>query len=316
MQRYGGGRSGRPAAEGSALALAQGLGWFSIGLGLAEVLAPRSLARSLGMEEHAGLIRVYGMREIATGVGILSGGDPTPWIWGRVGGDALDLATLAPGLSGDNPQKGNVGLALAAVAGVTALDVLCARQLSEDGQDHAGTDDRAGRRQELGGEPAPDEPEVQRSITIEKPADELHRLWREPETLPKVMGHFAEVAPTGEDRARWTVRGPLGPTFEWETEIVEERVGEVVRWTSLPGADPPNAGTLSFRPATSDRGTVVTLRLRFDPPGGMLGDAVVRLLGGPPAGIVSKSLRYFKSLAETGEIPTTDRQPAARADTR
>jgi hypothetical protein len=117
-------------ASGSERTLAEGLAWFSIGLGLAEVLAPHSLARFLGMDEHAGLIRLYGVREITTGVGILAQEDPTPWIWGRIGGDALDLATLAVGLDGDNPRKGNVTLAMAAVAGVTALDVICAQQLS------------------------------------------------------------------------------------------------------------------------------------------------------------------------------------------
>ena len=120
----------RNGANGSARTLADGLGWFSIGLGLAEVLAPQSLARFLGMDDHAGLIRLYGVREITTGVGILAQEDPTPWIWGRVGGDALDLATLALGLEGDNPRKGNVTLAMAAVAGVTALDVICAQQLT------------------------------------------------------------------------------------------------------------------------------------------------------------------------------------------
>jgi len=119
----------------SAHALAQGLGWFSIGLGLAEVLAPGNLARFLGMEERTGLLRVYGMREIATGVGILSQDDPTPWLWGRVGGDLLDLGTLAAGLRRNNPRRENVGLAIAAVAGVMALDVLCARALGAEAGD-------------------------------------------------------------------------------------------------------------------------------------------------------------------------------------
>ena len=82
-----------------ALALAQGLGWFSIGLGAAELMAPHQLARFLGMEEHTQLIRAYGAREIATGIGILTQEDPTPWMWGRVGGDMLDLGTLALGLN-------------------------------------------------------------------------------------------------------------------------------------------------------------------------------------------------------------------------
>jgi hypothetical protein len=114
------------------LALAQGLGWFSIGLGVAELMAPEQLARFLGMEEHTRLIRAYGAREIATGIGILTQDDPTPWMWGRVGGDVLDLGTLALGLSRDNPQRGNVGMAVAAVAGVTALDIACAQRLTAE----------------------------------------------------------------------------------------------------------------------------------------------------------------------------------------
>ena len=110
--------------------MARGLGWFSIGLGLAEVLAPRALTRGLGMEGNEQIVQAYGVREIATGIGILSSNQPAPWIWGRVGGDALDLATLTTGLQRDNPKKENVALALAAVAGVTTLDFICAASLA------------------------------------------------------------------------------------------------------------------------------------------------------------------------------------------
>ena len=122
------------ASPASTHALAQGLGWFSIGLGLVELLAPRRLASSLGMEEHSGLIQAYGAREIATGIGILTQRDPTPWIWGRVAGDTLDLATLAAVVP-DNPRKGSALLAMAAVAGVAALDLLCAQELRAHQQD-------------------------------------------------------------------------------------------------------------------------------------------------------------------------------------
>ena len=119
-------------SDASTLRLAEGLGWFSIGLGMVELLAARALGRALGMEDRSELLRTYGAREIVTGVGILTQPDPTPWIWGRVGGDVLDLATLATRLDDQNPRAGNVGLALWAVGGVTALDVFCARALSKD----------------------------------------------------------------------------------------------------------------------------------------------------------------------------------------
>src|SRR3712207_2564217 len=121
-------RRGHP--DSTTDALARGLGVFSIALGLMEVAAARSLTRWLGMEGSETLVRLYGLREITKGIGILASKDPTPWIWGRVAGDALDIATLMTGFEGDNPKKDNVALALASVAGVTALDVYCAQTLS------------------------------------------------------------------------------------------------------------------------------------------------------------------------------------------
>jgi hypothetical protein len=141
MARGQGGSNRNETAD----ALARGLGWFSIGLGLAEVLAPRGLTRALGLDGHERLVRAYGMREIATGIGILAAKDPTPWIWGRVGGDALDLATLAGGFHDGNRHKGNVGMALGAVAAVSALDVYCASALSGGAQPARPVRDYSGR---------------------------------------------------------------------------------------------------------------------------------------------------------------------------
>lgn len=113
-------------------ALAQGLGWFSIGLGLVELLAPRRLGEPLGLKGQEKLIQAYGLREIATGVAILASKNPAPWIWGRVAGDALDIATLSSGLSYGDERRKNAGLAIASVMGVTALDVACAMGLQKE----------------------------------------------------------------------------------------------------------------------------------------------------------------------------------------
>ncbi len=125
-------RTVNPRARSAHDTLARGLGWFSIGLGLAEILAPRALCRALGMEGREALIQAYGAREVATGAAILMSHDPTPWIWGRVAGDALDLATLATGFEGDNPRAGTLALATAAVAGVTLADIVCVQGLTAD----------------------------------------------------------------------------------------------------------------------------------------------------------------------------------------
>ena len=110
--------------------LATFLGLFSIGLGLWELAAPHSVSRATGARFHPQLIRAYGLREIMAGVGIMSDHQPRNWLWARVAGDALDLATLgaayAEARGADHRQK--VLASVAAVAGVTALDVLCAQE--------------------------------------------------------------------------------------------------------------------------------------------------------------------------------------------
>ena len=127
-------RRKRPRGD-TTLAVARGLGWFSIGLGVAELVAPRAMARNLGLRDNATLVAGYGAREIATGIGILTQDDPTPWMWGRVGGDALDLATLGAGLTDSSTEHDRVGLAIGAVAGVTVLDVICAQSLTQEKQE-------------------------------------------------------------------------------------------------------------------------------------------------------------------------------------
>ena len=112
-------------------ALAQGLGWFSIGLGLTELAYSRAIARWLGMPRSVPAIRAYGVRELVQGAGILGSRDPTPWISARVAGDALDIATVLPGLEDPNPRKHNVLLALLALVSVTAVDVICAQNLAK-----------------------------------------------------------------------------------------------------------------------------------------------------------------------------------------
>jgi len=110
--------------------LAEGLGWFSLILGAAEVIAPRKLSNSLAREAHGPLVGGFGLREIAAGLGILlSRKDPSPWVWGRVIGDVADLVTLAGALRRDNPRRGRAAAAFILVASVTALDLVCVQAL-------------------------------------------------------------------------------------------------------------------------------------------------------------------------------------------
>ncbi len=155
-------------------------------------------------------------------------------------------------------------------------------------------------------------PEGESSITIGKSANELYRFWREPQNLSQILGDVAQVTQVSDDRQHWVVHGPFNQRMEWDTQIVEDRPDETVRWKSLDGAPLPNEGLLRFRPAPGNWGTEVTLRFRFDSPGGMLGNTVAKRLGIVPRMLADKVLRRFKSLVETGEIPTLKHNPAAR----
>src|SRR5678816_3384727 len=105
---------------------ARALGWFSIGLGMAELLAPRAMARTTGLRGRHALIRACGLREIATGIGLLASDNPRPWLWARVAGDALDVITLASGASRRNPLADHVMQAMKVAAAVGALDLAAA----------------------------------------------------------------------------------------------------------------------------------------------------------------------------------------------
>src|SRR5687767_14822479 len=164
--------------------LANGLGWFSIGLGLAQILSPGGVARMIGVDDDAKnrrLMRAIGMREIATGVGILSRPRPAGWVRARVGGDMMDLTLLGAAFRSDDAEKSRVAMATAAVVGVTALDVMCSGRLGEKSD---GTTAQGRETTKM---------HVMRAVTIRQSAEEIYRFWRNFENLPRFMYHLEEV---------------------------------------------------------------------------------------------------------------------------
>jgi hypothetical protein len=110
--------------------LAKGLGWFSIGLGLTQLLAPKWLEEKIGLRsDRAGLMRALGAREAMAGMGVLLSDKPVGPLWGRVAGDAMDLALLGAALASPGNEKGRLAGVTGMVVGVTLLDFACARML-------------------------------------------------------------------------------------------------------------------------------------------------------------------------------------------
>ncbi|WP_135820530.1 SRPBCC family protein [Halostella litorea] len=158
----------------------------------------------------------------------------------------------------------------------------------------------------------PDAQTVERAVTVRASADDLYERWRDPDELDRLLAGFADVRAAGEDRQRWTVAEPLGRPVAWNARITEDSPGEALRWESEPGATVPNEWSVRFADAPGDQGTEVTLRIRFDPPGGSVGDAAMSVFGVVPEVLVGEALRRCRSLAEAGETPTLDGNPSGR----
>jgi len=280
--------------------LANFLGWFSIGLGLAEVLAPRGLARLIGAPDFHSLLPFLGVREIAAGLGIFSQRRPAGWVWARVAGDTMDLAVLGAAFASKNADPARLTMATAAVLGVTALDIVNGQQLSRLPAATAPTDADQGIH-------------VRKAITVNRPAEELYRFWHNLENLPRFMRHLKSVKKLDGKRSHWEAYGPAGTTVSWDAETTEDRPNERIAWRSLENATVPNSGSVRFERAPGNRGTAVWVELRYEPPLGALGATLAQLFGGQePGHQVQEDLRAFKAFLETGEIPTTRGQSSGR----
>lgn len=257
--------------------LGKGLGYFSIGLGIAELLMPHRVARLIGVEDD-GLVpltlRAFGAREIATGVGLLARPTSTSGPWARVAGDLLDLAMLGLAASRRSYARGRTFGAMAAVAGVAAVDA------------YAGV--RQARRKL--GEP------VRRAITIARPPHEVYALWRNFERLPEFMSWVESVRDMGGGVSHWKVKTPAGASIEYDAELVEDAPNHRIAWRSLPGASVPNQGSVTFLEAPGNRGTEVVVELQVAAP---LGKTIA-------SSEAMGDLRRLKQILETGEIVLSD----------
>lgn len=257
--------------------LGRSLGYFSIGLGIAELLAPRGLARMIGVEQDGlvtATLRAFGAREIASGVGLLARPTSTTGPWGRVAGDVLDLAMLGLALGKKSYARERTIGALAAVAGVAALDV------------YAGV--RRARRQL--GEP------VKRAITIARPPHEVYAVWRNFERLPEFMNWVESVRDVGGGVSHWTVKTPAGVSIEYDAELTEDVPNRRIAWRSLPGSMVPNCGSVTFLDAPGNRGTEIIVELQVSAP---LGATIA-------SSEAQGDLRRLKQILETGEIVKSD----------
>ena len=141
------------------------------------------------------------------------------------------------------------------------------------------------------------------AVTINRPAPELYREWRNLESLPDRMRHLESVQELSDGTSHWAARGPGGKVFEWDAEILQDIPGQLLSWRSLPGSEVISAGSVNFDDVPG-HGTRVTVRLQYDPPGGKIGAYVAWLLRQEPSQQIREDLRGWKRRLETGEVAT------------
>ncbi len=274
------------------------LGIFSLALGAAETFAPGAIARVIGVKEptdvHRKTIRLMGLREMTNGVAILSCERPTNAMWSRVVGDGIDLALLAKVAANPDNDRGRAFFAIANVAAVTALDVICAKQLSKQPDTLTGLALDNGLIR------------VRRAITVGRPIAEVYEFWRDFENLPRFMKHLESVTVTGDKRSHWVARAPAGRTVEWDAEMIEDRTNELIAWRSLHGSDVFNVGSVYFQPAPGGRGTEVRVEIYYHPPFGKLASKIAMLWREEPRQQIADDLRRFKQVLEIGEVVLSD----------
>jgi uncharacterized membrane protein len=271
--------------------LAKGLGWFSIGLGLSQIIAPRALINFIGVKNNAknvSVMRLFGVRELATGVGILSWPKPVGWLWGRVSGDLIDIALLVRALNSNNSTRNRVAFALANVLGVTALDLLASVRLSRNPRAIV------------------HEIRLTKTITINRPPEELYQFWHNFENLPHFMYHLESVQVIDQKRSHWVAKAPAGMKAEWDAEIIEEIPNKLIAWRAIEGSDVYHSGSVQFKRAPGGRGTEVRVEMEYIPPVGEIGVAIAKLMREEPGQQMQEDLRRFKQIMETGVIVVSE----------
>lgn len=271
------------ARKGQPEQVARGLAWFSIGLGIAQILAPRVVSRLTGVPVPPVLVIACGLRQLACGIGILTQREAAPWIRARIVGDAVDLTALVCGSLVPGAHRKRIAINTAAVAGIAALDFYCGRELAVRGQ-------RVSPRHET------------MSIEVNRSPEELYRFWRSFSNLPHVMPHLVSVKEIDARRSHWVAAGRGGTRVEWDSEIIDDIPNERIAWRSSDGTPLFNAGSIQLVRMPGG-GTHVVVELLFESLPGTIGTALTQLFGLDPAGAVRANLAKFRDIMENDRRP-------------
>jgi len=156
---------------------------------------------------------------------------------------------------------------------------------------------------------------VGRSVTINRPRNELFAYWRDFTNFPSFMHAIERVEMGDQDRSIWTIKAPAGQNVTIETQTTAVVENEQIGWRSTEASQIRTAGMVSFVDAPAGRGTVVTADIAYEPPGGDAGRLMAKLFAAEPNIQARHELKRFKMLMEAGEVATgANRKEDERGD--
>ncbi|MDB5723057.1 MAG: hypothetical protein JWP15_3675 [Alphaproteobacteria bacterium] len=150
-----------------------------------------------------------------------------------------------------------------------------------------------------------------RTVTIDRPRDEIYSFWRNFSNLVPIMENIERIDVVDDRRSHWVVKAPGGRTVEWDSVVVDDEPGRLIAWQSVEGSDIRSSGRVEFLDAPPGRGSWVRATIAYDPPGGVIGEWVAKLLQREPNLQVRRDLARLKQFLETGEI-TNSASPSGR----
>jgi uncharacterized membrane protein len=150
--------------------------------------------------------------------------------------------------------------------------------------------------------------DIQKTIHIDAPVEQVFEFWTRPENFPNFMRNVHSVTGNPQATTHWVVNG-AGMTLEWDAECTEFIPNQKVAWQTLPGATVAHAGSVRFEP-TREGETRLEVKMSYNPPAGAIGHALASFLGADPKRKLDEDLMRLKTTLETGRPP---RDAAARA---
>jgi uncharacterized membrane protein len=140
--------------------------------------------------------------------------------------------------------------------------------------------------------------DLQKTITINAPVEDVFKFWTAYENFPRFMSRVLDVRPSSRERqSHWKVAGPAGVPVEFDAEVSSFVPNKAFGWRTREGAPVAHAGLVRFDSTDNGR-TRVRIRMSYNPPGGWWGHGVAAAFGVDPKTSLDADLVRMKTLLE------------------